>query len=102
MPDKMLLPEQVAEILGISAKEVHALVRLGRLECVQVTAKKRRFTQEQVQAFIDNQTKPVFKPVDSKSRRVLPSPKPITVKGGGEGSTEAFSAKALRQEMRQW
>jgi hypothetical protein len=76
-------------------------VRLGRLECVQVTAKKRRFTQEQVQAFIDTQTKPVFKPVDSKSRRVLPSPKPITVKGGGN-QAEGFSAKALREEMRQW
>ena len=101
MPEKMLLPEQVAEILGISAKEVHALVRQGRLEYVQVTAKKRRFTEEQVQAFIESQTKRTLKPVDSKSRRVLPSPKPITAKGGGEGSTEVFSAKALRQEMRQ-
>jgi len=102
MPERMLFPYNVAEILGISEKDVHALVRSGRLECVQVTAKKRRFTEEQVQSFIENQTKRTVKPVDSKSRRVVPSPKPITAKGGGEGSTEAFSAKALRQEMRQW
>ncbi len=34
----------VATLLGISAKTVHKLVREGKLPCVQVTARERRFT----------------------------------------------------------
>jgi excisionase family DNA binding protein len=34
----------VAQMLGISSKTVHKLVREGKLPCVQVTALERRFT----------------------------------------------------------
>ena len=46
---KLLYPRDVAQLLGISVKTVHKLVRDGKLGCVQVTTKDRRFTQEQVQ-----------------------------------------------------
>ena len=48
--------QDVALILKIATKTVHKLVRRGKLGCVQVTEKDRRFTREQVQAYIDSQT----------------------------------------------
>jgi DNA-directed RNA polymerase specialized sigma24 family protein len=36
----------VAEILGVSTKAVHKLVREGKLACVQVTARDGRSTEE--------------------------------------------------------
>ncbi len=54
---RLLSPRQVAEILGISVKTVHKLVRETKLACVQVTAKERRFTEEQVKAYIEAQSK---------------------------------------------
>ena len=36
---------EVGSILGISTKTVHKLVREGKLSCVQVTARDRRFTE---------------------------------------------------------
>ena len=49
---KLLGAKDVAEILGISAKTVNKLVREAKLGCVQVTAKERRFTEEQVRSYI--------------------------------------------------
>ena len=46
---KLLYPRDVAQILGISVKTIHKLVRDGKLGCVKVTTRDRRFTQEQVQ-----------------------------------------------------
>jgi excisionase family DNA binding protein len=48
--------QDVALILKIAPKTVHKLVREGKLGCVQVTEKDRRFTREQVQAYIDSRT----------------------------------------------
>jgi excisionase family DNA binding protein len=47
---RLLSPEDVAEILGISVKTVNKLAREGKLGCVQVTDRERRFTEEQVRA----------------------------------------------------
>ena len=54
---QLLYPRDVAQLLGISVKTVHKLVRDGKLGCVQVTTKDRRFTQEQVQSYIESCTK---------------------------------------------
>ena len=43
---KLLSPRDVAQLLGISVKTVHKLVRDGKLGCVQVTARDRRFCRE--------------------------------------------------------
>jgi hypothetical protein len=39
----LIEPQKVAGILKISIKTVHKLVREGKLSCVQVTARERRF-----------------------------------------------------------
>ncbi|MGO9119039.1 MAG: helix-turn-helix domain-containing protein [Desulfomonilaceae bacterium] len=44
--------KDVALILKIAPKTVHKLVRAGKLGCVKVTEKDRRFIREQAQAYI--------------------------------------------------
>jgi len=87
--------QDVALILKIAPKTVHKLVRKGRLGCVQVTEKDRRFTREQVQAYIDSQSVEVR--IDrprAKAVRLQP-PK------GGEKSL-GVSRTSLLKEMSQW
>ncbi len=91
----LLSVKDVAEILGISVKTVNKLVREGKLGCVQVTAKERRFTEEQVQAYIEAQTK-VIRVDKERGRSVSSEPKK-----GGEKSL-GFSRRSLIEEMRQW
>jgi len=45
----LLTVSDVAGILGLSVKTVNKLVREKKPACVQVTARDRRFTNEQVQ-----------------------------------------------------
>jgi excisionase family DNA binding protein len=87
--------EDVAKILGIAKKTVHKLVREGKLGCVQVTEKDRRFTPEQVQEYIDSQTVNVR--IDKKSVKPVRSTPPK----GGQKSV-GFSRTDLREEMRSW
>ena len=95
---RLLMPANVAEILGISVKTVHKLVREGKLGCVQVTGKERRFAEEQVRAYIEAQSRGIHEVrVDRKpARRVSSEPKK-----GGEKSL-GFSRRSLIEEMRQW
>ncbi len=86
--------EDVAKILRIAKKTVHKLVREGKLGCVQVTEKDRRFTLEQVQDYIDCQSVTVR--FDRKAPKTLSSPRK-----GGEKSV-GFSRTDLREEMRSW
>lgn len=53
---RLLSPKDVAQTLGISVKTVHKLVREGKLGCVQVTGRDRRFTEEQLQAYVEAKT----------------------------------------------
>jgi len=53
---QLMNAQDVALILKIAPKTVHKLVRRGKLGCVRVTEKDRRFTREQVQAYIDFRT----------------------------------------------
>lgn len=95
---KLLTPADVAEILGISVKTVHKLVREGKLGCVQVTAKERRFTAQQVSAYIEGQSRrlPEVRVDRKPASRLLSEPKK-----GGQKSL-GYARTALREEMRSW
>ena len=95
---QLLTPTDVAGIMGISAKTVNKLVRDGKLGCVQVTARERRFTEEQVRAYIDAQSRrPEEVRIDTPRLRQVSSPP----KKGGEKSFGVSKAD-LRKEMSQW
>jgi excisionase family DNA binding protein len=71
----LLDAQDVALILKVSAKTVHKLVREGKLACVRVTARDRRFTHEQVQEYIQSQStlvridKKATPPVSSRPKK---------------------------------
>jgi excisionase family DNA binding protein len=94
----------VGLILGISTKTVNKLVREGKLSCVQVTSRDRRFTHEQVQEYIRSQTTCVR--VDKKRPRPVSSrPKKggdWTDRGEKTGVSKACLLQQLKEEMRQW
>lgn len=90
----LLDSQEVALILKISAKTVHKLVREGKLACVRVTARDRRFTHEQVQEYIQSQSTLVR--IDKKGT----SPVSSRPKKGGAKSSGVVSRQALLEEMR--
>ncbi|MBI5249461.1 MAG: helix-turn-helix domain-containing protein [Desulfomonile tiedjei] len=95
---KLLSVRDVAEILGISAKTVNKLVREGKLGCVQVTSKERRFSERQIQVYIEAQSnEPEGLRVDMPQVRQVSS----NLKKGGERSFGVSKAD-LRKEMRLW
>ncbi len=101
---KLLMAMDVAEMMGISVKTVHKLVREGKLGCVQVTSKERRFTEEQVWAYIEAQSKAIHEGrVDRKpALRVSSKSK----KGGERKECRVEKTKdswaSLREEMSRW
>jgi len=92
---QLMNAQDVALILKIAPKTVHKLVRRGKLGCVQVTEKDRRFTREQVQAYIDSQSVEVR--IDKNSIKPVRSTPPR----GGDKSI-GVSGTDLRKEMRSW
>jgi excisionase family DNA binding protein len=91
----LLDAQEVALILGISVKTIHKLVREGKLPCVQVTDRERRFTPEQVQQYIESRSTGAR--VDKKdSRPVSSRPKKGGMKSFGHSGVD------LREEMKQW
>ncbi len=95
---RLLSAKEVAEILGISVKTVHKLVRDGKLGFVQVTSKERRFTEAQVGAYVEAQSK---KPAAVCVDRLRERPVSSVPKKGGERSFGVSKAD-LRKEMSQW
>jgi excisionase family DNA binding protein len=94
MIEQLLTPNEVSEILKISCKAVHKLCRDGKLDFIWVNNKERRFTQEDVQTYIEAQA--VRKPaIDKKPSKRLPCPKKGGAKSFGNGAN-------LRKEMKQW
>jgi len=91
----LLTAKDVAERFMVSEKSVHKLVRDGKLGCVQITSRERRFTEEQVREFIERQSQPAR--VDRRASKPLSSPP----KKGGEKST-GDSRISLRKEISQW
>jgi excisionase family DNA binding protein len=96
VPVSLLDAQGVAHMLGISAKTVHKLVREGKLPCVQVTSRERRFTPEQVQQYIESRSTGMR--VDKKTSPAVSS-RPR--KGGATEKTDVSRA-SLRKEMRSW
>jgi excisionase family DNA binding protein len=92
----LLDSKEVATILKIAVKTVNKLVRQGKLACVQVTTRDRRFTHEQIQEYIQSQsTNPRV------DRRAAPAVTSRPKKGGDRAkSSGVLSRQALLQEMR--
>jgi excisionase family DNA binding protein len=90
----LLDPREAAAVLKVSTKTVHKLVRERKLACVQLTARERRFTPEQVQDYIQAHKTTVR--VDKKAPRPVSSPP----RKGGEKSSGVLSRQALLKEMR--
>jgi excisionase family DNA binding protein len=86
----------VARTLGIAVKTVNKLVREGKLRCVQITARGRRFTTDQIHAYVEARSNVVR--VDTpRVRQVSSQPKK-----GGEKSSRVFNRADLLQEIRSW
>jgi excisionase family DNA binding protein len=92
---KLLSAKDVAEILGISAKTVNKLVREGKLGCVQVTAKERKFTEDQIREYIESRTTKIQIDRTKPDRVKSAAPK------GGEKSY-GDSRTSLLKEMSLW
>jgi len=95
---------EVSELLQISKKEVHRLVREERLSCIEITNRRRRFTQEHIDLFLAEATRKSRRPkrLEKSERSLLPLPKQQAhTEGGVSGSTQV-SPRALHKEMRNW
>jgi excisionase family DNA binding protein len=93
---RLLDAKEVATMIKVAIKTVHKLAREGKLACVQVTARERRFTSEQVQEYIRSQSTSLR--VDKKYPRPVLSP---FKKGGDRAkSSGVLSRQALLEEMR--
>lgn len=86
----------VARILKIAPKTVHKRVREGKLGCVEVSEKDRRFSRDQVQDYIKSQTREPR--IDKRKGRAVRSAPPK----GGEKSSRVFDRANLLKEMRSW
>jgi excisionase family DNA binding protein len=96
---RLLSAKDVAEILGISAKTVNKLVREKKLGFVQVTTMERRFTEEQVRAYIGAHSKEVR--VDTpRVRQVSSQPKKGGERDRRAKSFEAQVAGSLVEELK--
>jgi len=94
MIERLLNADEVADILRIARKTVNKRVRDGELQCVRVNRRDRRFTDEQVQQYIERKT--THLPVDVK-----PQPRVSCKPKGGEKSV-GVSGTDLIKEMRSW
>ena len=97
----LLDAEDVARILKSSVKTVHKRVREGKLQCVQGSPKDRKFTREQVQAYIKAQSTQVR--IDREKEKTVRSQPP---KGGDQkhncGEKTKDSWASLQEEMSRW
>ena len=92
----LLDPREVAAVLKVSVKTVNKLAREGKLGCVQLTGRERRFTEEQIRDFVERQSQPAR--VDRRASKPVSSP---PKKGGGKKSV-GLSRTDLREEIRSW
>ncbi len=92
---KLFCAKDVTEILGISAKTVNKLVREGKLGCVQVPARERRFTEDQIREYIESRTTKI------QIDRTIPDRVKSAAPKGGEKSFGVSKAD-LRKEMCLW
>ena len=93
---RLLKPADAAQLLGICKKTVHKLVRENKLACVQITARERRFTEDQIRDFIISKT--IERPIDRRGRGHVES-RPLK---GGEKSLRDSDKADLWKEIRSW
>ena len=100
---KLILPNQVAQILGVSVKTVHKLVREGALNCVEVRPRIRRFSSQHVEEFISSHSlkTPIAKAADTKAiPRKIETSKTNPEKPSDRASPHTL--KDIRKEFKQW
>lgn len=96
----LLTPDQVSVILGLSVKRLHELVRQRKIGCVQVSARDRMFSEEQIEQFIQSRMIEPPKPIDTASpKNISFRPKPL--RKGVDGS-QGVSRAELLAEVRSW
>ena len=96
MVERLLNADEVADILRIARKTVNKRVRDGELQCVRVNRRDRRFTDEQVQQYIERKT--THLPVDVKPQLRVS----CKTKGGEKSkSVGAIGRDLLREEIKQ-
>jgi hypothetical protein len=89
----LLTEEDAGKRFHITRRKLNDLVRRGKLECVHISTKVRRFTPEQLQRFIEDCTKGPR--IDKKRSGRISSPK----RTGGEKSA-IVSGKVTVEELR--
>jgi excisionase family DNA binding protein len=92
---KLLGAEEAAQALSCTVKTIHRKVRAGELGCVQISEKKRMFTAEQIENYIESKT---VEPLIDRNNSVRVSSEP---RKGGEKSL-GFVRTDLKQEMQSW
>jgi excisionase family DNA binding protein len=93
---KLATAKQAAEYLGITERHIHRLVRQGRLQCVQISTKVRKFSIDQLKAFIEASKTPTpKKQIDKKLSDGL-----TCIQGNREN--KPFDRQAAKGELRSW
>jgi excisionase family DNA binding protein len=95
---ELFTPQETAHRLKISVRRLHSLCRDQEIEFISLGKKDRRFSNEQIERFIQSRT--VLRPepsksVDKNATRRLPS----RPKKGGGNSTEG-SGHSLTEEIK--
>lgn len=100
---ELLTPQQVADVLGISDRTVHKLCREGKLGYVQVDSKHRRFTSEDIQAYLESVRVHAKLSRRPQAKNVPPklSPQPHSEKVS-QNDIAVVDRASLRKEMKQW
>lgn len=99
----LMTVEEAAKLLRVKPKTIHAFVREGKLACIQLSPRDRRFLPEHIKDFIAARTITPPKKIDMTASSPLPfAPRPK--QRGGEGvADEGKSLRARRrEEMRSW
>jgi excisionase family DNA binding protein len=97
VPLVLYTASDLANILLVPVRTVHKLVREKKLACVQVTARERRFTPEQVQQYIESRSTGTM--IDKTLTAPVSSP---PKKGGDRAQSVGVNGKDLREEMKKW
>lgn len=97
MTESLMTVIDVSKRLCLSPRTINKLVRENKIECYELSRKKRVFDEEHITAFLKSRERSVPKPVDKTKPSLLPSP---LQKGGAKSS--GVDREALRKEMQDW
>lgn len=90
--EKLYTVSDVAGLLDISQRQVHKLVRLGQLQAVTISTRKRLFTDAQIGSFIKSRS----------STATLDRPTEVRVRSHTKGGAKSVSGSGadLLKEIR--